>query len=205
MSQDSSKTAILRAASTEFCDKGFAGARMASIAERAGVNKALLHYYFKNKEKLYIEVLSFSMSLFWGTVMEQIGFLNEDTDLIQAIETLVQAAVPMMNEEKELRQIIMRELGDSGEHITAMGDSDVCQGPVDSFIDFLAQAEEFKGKDELAPLHFFINLMGMIMNTWHSYPFYERKLHKIGRKFDDAFIQARIEEINKTIRRYFKK
>lgn len=205
MSQDSSKTAILRAASTEFCEKGFAGARMASIAERAGVNKALLHYYFKNKEKLYIEVLSFSMSLFWGTVMEQIGFLNEDTDLIHAIETLVQAAVPMMNEEKELRQIIMRELGDSGEHITAMGDSDVCQGPVDSFIDFLAQAEEFQGKDELAPLHFFINLMGMIMNTWHSYPFYERKLRKIGRKFDDAFIQARIEEINKTTRRYFQK
>ena len=44
---------ILVAAQIEFCEKGFDGARMQSIAMRAGVNKALLHYYFRSKEMLF--------------------------------------------------------------------------------------------------------------------------------------------------------
>lgn len=48
---------ILMAARDEFSHLGYRGARMAAIAERAGINKALIHYYFENKEKLYAEVI----------------------------------------------------------------------------------------------------------------------------------------------------
>jgi AcrR family transcriptional regulator len=48
---------ILKAARTEFAERGFQGARMAKIAASAGINKALIHYYFTNKEGLYVEVL----------------------------------------------------------------------------------------------------------------------------------------------------
>lgn len=47
------------AAKCEFAARGFDGARMESIAKEAGVNKAMLHYYFDNKERLYKEVLIF--------------------------------------------------------------------------------------------------------------------------------------------------
>jgi TetR/AcrR family transcriptional regulator len=43
---------ILDAANTVFIRRGTAGARMQEIAEEAGVNKALLHYYFRNKSRL---------------------------------------------------------------------------------------------------------------------------------------------------------
>jgi TetR/AcrR family transcriptional regulator len=43
---------ILDAAHTVFVHRGTAGARMQEIAEEAGVNKALLHYYFRNKNRL---------------------------------------------------------------------------------------------------------------------------------------------------------
>ena len=43
---------ILEAAHTVFVRRGTAGARMQEIAEEAGVNKALLHYYFRNKNRL---------------------------------------------------------------------------------------------------------------------------------------------------------
>lgn len=59
VSQDSdneSKTRILRAAEAEFAEKGFDGARVDAIAARAGVNKALIYYYFKSKAGL-LEVL----------------------------------------------------------------------------------------------------------------------------------------------------
>ena len=40
---------ILAAAKKVFVQKGMAGARMQDIADEAGINKALLHYYFRNK------------------------------------------------------------------------------------------------------------------------------------------------------------
>ncbi|WP_214326381.1 TetR/AcrR family transcriptional regulator [Nonomuraea sediminis] len=47
------KARILQAAVTEFAAKGFAGARVSEIADRAGVNKQLISYYFGGKEGLY--------------------------------------------------------------------------------------------------------------------------------------------------------
>jgi AcrR family transcriptional regulator len=51
------KAAILKAARDEFCEEGFNGARVDSIAARAKANKRLLYHYFGNKEALYEAVL----------------------------------------------------------------------------------------------------------------------------------------------------
>ena len=48
---------ILEAANKIFLKKGLYGARMQDIADEAGINKALLHYYFRSKDKLYSKVL----------------------------------------------------------------------------------------------------------------------------------------------------
>jgi TetR/AcrR family transcriptional regulator len=48
---------ILFAATEEFAAKGFFGARTQAVADAAGVNKAMLHYYFQSKENLYSEVI----------------------------------------------------------------------------------------------------------------------------------------------------
>ncbi len=55
--KDRPKDRIIRSAKKEFSERGFSGARMSSIARRASVNKALIHYYFMDKETLYLEVL----------------------------------------------------------------------------------------------------------------------------------------------------
>ena len=54
---EASRDAILQAALAEFAQEGLAGARMDAIADSAGVNKALLYYYFHDKESLYGAVL----------------------------------------------------------------------------------------------------------------------------------------------------
>lgn len=51
------KASILAAARVEFADRGFEGARVDAIADRAGANKRLLYHYFGNKEELYRAVL----------------------------------------------------------------------------------------------------------------------------------------------------
>lgn len=54
---DRSQTAILNAARDEFAKLGFDGARMEGIASRAGVNKRLIYYYFRDKDHLFQAVL----------------------------------------------------------------------------------------------------------------------------------------------------
>src|SRR4051794_33723389 len=58
---------ILDAAIQEFASEGVAGARTDSIAQAAGVNKALLYYYFGDKETLYVAALE---AVFSGLVAE---------------------------------------------------------------------------------------------------------------------------------------
>lgn len=54
---DRSQATILAAARDEFAESGLGGARMDKIAERAGLNKRLIYYYFEDKEKLFRAVL----------------------------------------------------------------------------------------------------------------------------------------------------
>src|SRR5215470_10155564 len=54
---EQTRAAILKAALREFAENGIAGARTDAIARAAGVNKALLYYYYKDKEAIYEAVL----------------------------------------------------------------------------------------------------------------------------------------------------
>ena len=54
----STEEKILEAAAQEFIIKGKAGARMQEIANNAGINKALLHYYYRSKDKLFESVFT---------------------------------------------------------------------------------------------------------------------------------------------------
>ncbi len=57
-SSENTESQILKAAREVFIAKGLDGARMQEIADHAGINKALLHYYFRTKEKLFEAVFS---------------------------------------------------------------------------------------------------------------------------------------------------
>jgi len=62
---------ILRAAEIEFASSGFKGASMNDIAQRAGLPKANIHYYFKNKLGLYIAVIGDIIEL-WDSTLNAI-------------------------------------------------------------------------------------------------------------------------------------
>lgn len=70
-----SRRAILEAAAAEFANEGIAGARIDAIAAAAGVNKALLYYYFQDKETLYGAALEHT---FRGLLEELVRILDTD-------------------------------------------------------------------------------------------------------------------------------
>ena len=61
---------ILNAATQVFHQKGFAGARMQEIADLAGINKALLHYYFRNKEILFNQIVKTALNRLVPPIIE---------------------------------------------------------------------------------------------------------------------------------------
>lgn len=67
---------ILDAAKKVFELQGYAGARMQQIADEAGISKASLHYYFRNKENLFERIFDETMSDF----MELVSTWSDDTE-----------------------------------------------------------------------------------------------------------------------------
>ncbi len=65
---------ILVAAYSVFLQKGKAGTRMQEIADKAGVNKALLHYYFRSKNNLYNAVFKQVVEKFILSIVQNLNF-----------------------------------------------------------------------------------------------------------------------------------
>jgi AcrR family transcriptional regulator len=83
---DRSQLAILASARDEFAQRGLAGARMDSIAARAGLNKRLIYYYFGSKDDLFLAVLERT----YADIREAEQQLHlDEIDPVEAIRQLV--------------------------------------------------------------------------------------------------------------------
>lgn len=101
------KKKIMKAAYKEFAERGFDGARMQKIAERAKINKAMLHYYFKDKETLYETVMEYFHNLFDQIIAEK----NVDAkDRITFLRQTVNAYYEIFFEYPEFKKIFMQEI-----------------------------------------------------------------------------------------------
>ena len=98
---------ILAAARKVFIAKGMAGARMQDIADEAGINKALLHYYFRSKEKLF-ETIFKELSL---QFLPRINSLFEsELSLFEKIEIFCSEYISKMVENPFIPLFIVNEM-----------------------------------------------------------------------------------------------
>src|SRR6478672_7495746 len=79
----STEEKILSAARKVFLNKGMDGARMQDIADEAGINKALLHYYFRSKDKLFEQIFMEVASAFLPKIF---SILESEQTLFEKIE-----------------------------------------------------------------------------------------------------------------------
>ena len=102
-----SRAAILRAAAEEFAKHGIAGARTEAIAREARVNKALLYYYFKDKETLYGAVLDNAFSGLKATVFR---VLDSDLPPREEIMTYVGTYFDFIASNQVYPKLMQREM-----------------------------------------------------------------------------------------------
>jgi TetR/AcrR family transcriptional regulator len=103
----STEELILEAAQAVFLEKGLAGARMQEIADRAGINKALLHYYFRSKEKLSAIIISRTIGVIMPRMM---GVLATDQDLFDKIRELVNTFIGFISRNSFLPLFVVNEV-----------------------------------------------------------------------------------------------
>lgn len=116
---EKTRAAILTAALEEFAHKGASGARTDEIARNARVNKALLYYYFKDKEGLYAAVLE---HVFAHLSMQVIAVLDRtDLDPRQKLLLYVQAHFDFMGESPLFPRVLQREFMRIGRDTTTLG------------------------------------------------------------------------------------
>lgn len=105
--KDNTEEKILNAAHEVFVQKGMDGARMQEIADEAGINKALLHYYFRSKEKLFEAIVSKVIKVAFP------GFTNiisEDIDFETKLGRFVDSYFEMLFKHPFLPVFVMKEL-----------------------------------------------------------------------------------------------
>ena len=137
------KAKIIAAAKAEFHQKGFSGARMQEIADRCGINKALLHYHFTNKEVLFRSVLLNGVMELFPNVF---ATLNAPLPLQQKLEMVVDMYIDFLIKNPELPRFVLHELSQNPNFI-----QEVLPGMSVRPTAFIAQVEEAIANKEILP------------------------------------------------------
>lgn len=189
---------ILEAARAVFIRRGTAGARMQEIAAEAGVNQALLHYYFRSKERLSAAVFEqFAARLF--PVVVQI--LGGDLSLDEKIDRAIAAYLDNLARNPFLPGYLLAELHHHPERVaqlltaaTNMHPDRVMPPVLEKLGAQIRERVSAGTMRPIAPEQFAINLIALCV-----FPFAARPMLAIALGMDDAafarFIESRKAEL----------
>jgi len=147
---------ILEAAKKVFHARGYAGARMQEIADEAGVNKALLHYYYRNKESLFHAVFEDAFSKLL-VKMKEIFF--SDRPLTEKVEQFVQYYVTFISNNSYLPLFVLNSLYERPEQFRALLERNTLS-PL-SILETIRQQVKSELNLDIDPLHLYINILSL--------------------------------------------
>jgi len=184
---------ILQAARTVFVRHGTAGARMQEIAEEAGVNQALLHYYFRSKDRLAQAVFR---DVAGRMVPSIVAVLGSESSIEQKVEQFVHLYIDVVRQSPFIPGYIVAELHFNPERLTALAGEIAGAHPASVMQAFLlrlgAQIDEqvkIGAMRSIAPDQFFVNLVALCV-----FPFIARPVLRIVFGQDDAAFSRFLDE-----------
>jgi TetR/AcrR family transcriptional regulator len=181
---------ILDAARKVFLDNGFDGSTMQHIANVAGINKALLHYYFRSKDRLFEAVF---MEAFAKMVPNLFKIFTADIPFTEKIRALVNAYISALQEYPQIPQFILHELHrNPGRIIELMHSTGIDPEMVMNII----RMELKKGNHvEIEPKQFMVNLLAMCIFPFAARPMIQGFIFKNDTKAYEEFLEKRKTEV----------
>ena len=195
---------ILEAAEQEFFTKGYNGARTTSIAKRAGVTHAMLHYYYRTKEQLFEKILDKNMSHIAAIMVSAMG--NTDLPFIERLKQSIASHFDFVASNPLLPHFILNEIISRPERYEMMQNkldtatTDIFSN-TQSEIDLLSQQGEIEWIDAKM---LFMSIVSLNIFPFVAYPIAELIMSDTMAD-REHFLQQRKAENIETIMRRIKK
>ena len=176
---------ILNAAKSVFERKGMVGSRMQEIADEAGINKAMLHYYYRSKQLLFEAVFKSAFMLLSPQLNK---VLNEDTSVEEKIRKFTSNYISFISKHPYLPNFIIQELNRNPEFIEKL----FSEGRFPNIKKFKTQVAIEVEKGILRPItgeQLFINLISL-----NIFPFVATPLIKGFMRLDDKTFKQLMED-----------
>ncbi len=184
---------ILAAARKVFIEKGMAGARMQDIADEMGMNKALLHYYFKTKEQLFEVIFKETIA---GFIPRLKALLVADISLQQKIEIFCGNYIQMAIENPFLPLFILNEMNKQPAQFVVK----VFGGELPDINKFTQQLEDeitARRIKPISPVHLIMNMMSMCI-----FPFIGKPVISAVLGLDELQFRLAMEQRKKEIPKF---
>ena len=181
---------ILAAAKKVFTTKGMAGARMQDIADEAGINKAMLHYYFKDKDKLFEVIFLQEAQKFFPRINM---IFESEAPLFEKISLFVNEYIDEMTESPYLPWFVLNELNRDADQFLKKIWTMAHRPRPDKL---LAQIEKEVKKGtikKISPLHLLVNLLSMTIFPFIARPMLIRTMQMSEVQFKQMVEQRRTE------------
>jgi TetR/AcrR family transcriptional regulator len=187
---DSTEQRIFDAAHEVFTQKGMDGAKMQDIAEKAGINKALLHYYYRTKEKLYEAVAKVVINRAVPALRQ---VLESELPLQQKLYGFIDTYIGLIRLNPFIPLFIISEVNKHPQHFF----DKILPADLPQPQNFIKQVEEAiqQGKiREINPRHLIINVVSLCV-----FPFIARPIARIVLGMSatnmEQFLDERKEEV----------
>lgn len=190
---DSTEQRIFDAAHELFVLKGMDGAKMQEIADRAGINKALLHYYYRSKEKLYEMVAKVVISRAIPIIR---NLLESEEPLEEKISRFIDFYIDLVSRNPFIPLFVINELNKHPERFY----ENILPKELPRPETFFRQVEEAVAKGELKPVkpqHLIVNIVAMCI-----FPFVAKPMIRIVLGMNPDEINAFLAERKETVKSF---
>ncbi len=167
----STEDKILNAARQVFIEKGLAGARMQDIADRAEINKAMLHYYFKNKEMLFEMIFRETAGKLFPH-FEMV--IDSDLNFFDKIRSVVSSYIDTIQQNPYLPLFVMNEINKNPTIMLANFFQAQRPGFVKKFAGLIEQSVQEGVINPINPIQLVMNIFSMC-----AFPFIAKPMIKM--------------------------
>jgi AcrR family transcriptional regulator len=186
---------ILEAARKVFLQKGFTGARMQEIADEAGINKALLHYYFRSKEKLFDEIFR---EAFGKLLPSLAGIFQEPISIFEKIEKFTEGYITLVLEHPYIPVFVLSEMHRNPDEFFETHMRPDLRSNVQLIGKQFAEAIEKGLIKPIDPRQLMINMMSLCVFPFVARPILQRML-KTNDKTYHSLLEQRKKEVSQFI------
>ena len=181
---------ILDAAKIVFQSKGLDGARMQEIADEAGINKAMLHYYYRSKQLLFEAVFTNAFSL----LAPQLNIiLNDDSSIEDKIRNFTSNYTSFMMKHPYLPNFVIQELNRNEDFVRKLKENTAFP----NLEKFKAKVEEEINKGILKPVdadQLFVNILALNIFPFLGKPLIKAFTDKNEKSYKE-FVESRKTEV----------